>query len=63
MPVPVPVNKVTSQTVTVQGVSGLLLGDSTGLGSIVMWQKDGIVYVVGGQVKDSEALSVANSLR
>ncbi|MFN8484955.1 MAG: hypothetical protein U0768_18115 [Anaerolineae bacterium] len=63
MPVPVPVNKVTSQTVTVQGVNGLLLGDQTGLGSIVMWQKDGIVYVVGGQVKDSEALSVANSLR
>ncbi|MFN8474107.1 MAG: hypothetical protein U0822_18085 [Anaerolineae bacterium] len=62
MPVPVPVNKVTSQTVTVQGVNGLMLGDSTGLGSIVMWQKDGIVYVVGGQVKDSEALSVANSL-
>lgn len=63
MPVPVPVNKVTSKSVQVQGVDGLLLGDSTGLGSVVMWQKGGIVYVVGGQVKDSEALDVANSLR
>ncbi len=62
MPVPVPVNKVTSKSVQVQGVDGLLLGDQTGLGSVVMWQKNGIVYVVGGQVKDNEALEVANSL-
>ena len=48
--------------VQVQGVDGLLLGDQTGLGSVVMWQKNGIVYVVGGQVKDNEALEVANSL-
>ena len=63
MPVPVPVNKVTSKSVKVQDVDGLLLGDATGLGSVVMWQKGGVVYVVGGQVKDSEALDVANSLK
>ena len=44
-------------------MDGLLLGDATGLGSVVMWQKGGVVYVVGGQVKDSEALDVANSLK
>src|SRR5580765_2920271 len=48
LPVPIPVDMATSKKVTVQGVEGIFVGDSTGLGSAVIWQKDGIVYGVAG---------------
>ncbi len=63
LPIPVPADKVNSRPVQVQGVSGLLLGDSTGLGSGVVWQKDGVLYAVGGPLRDSEVLQIANALR
>ena len=48
---------------SVHGVSGLFVGDSTGLGSAVLWQQNGLVYVVGGTLTEAEVLAVANSLR
>ena len=63
LPIPVPVDRATSKTVTVQGVSGVFIGDSTGLGSAVIWQKDGIVYGVAGTLTEAQVLAVANSLR
>ena len=63
LPIPIPVEKMASRQVQVQGTNGLLVGDQTGLGAGVVWQKDGIVYAVGGMLKDSDALAIANSLR
>jgi hypothetical protein len=63
LPVPIPVDMATSKKVTVQGVEGVFVGDSTGLGSAVIWQKDGIVYGVAGTLTEQEVLAVANSLR
>ncbi len=63
LPIPIPVDMATSKNVTVQGVSGVFIGDSTGLGSAVIWQKDGIVYGVAGALTEAEVLAVANSLR
>jgi len=63
LPVPIPVDMTTSKKVTVQGVEGIFVGDSTGLGSAVIWQKDGIVYGVAGTLTEQEVLAVANSLR
>ena len=60
--IPVPVQYATSTQVTVQGVQGVALGDNTGLGSAVIWIKNGTVYFVGGSLKQSEAISVANGL-
>jgi hypothetical protein len=48
--------------VTVQGVQGLAVGDSTGLGSVVIWEKDGIIYGVGGPLTEDQVLDIANSL-
>src|SRR5947209_1952284 len=48
LPVPIPVDLATSHSVDVQGVKGVEVGDNTGLGSGVIWEKDGIVYAVGG---------------
>ena len=62
LPVPIPVDMATSKKVTVQGVEGIFVGDSTGLGSAVIWQKDGIVYGVAGTLTEEQVLAVANSL-
>ncbi len=62
LPIPVPVDYATSKKVTVQGTDGVFIGDSTGLGSAVIWQKGGIVYGVAGRLTEAECLAVANSL-
>jgi hypothetical protein len=62
LPVPIPVDMATSKTVTVQGVQGVFVGDSTGLGSAVIWSKDGYVFGVAGTLTESQILAVANSL-
>lgn len=62
LPVPIPVDMATSKKVSVQGVEGIFVGDSTGLGSAVIWQKDGIVYGVAGTLTEQQVLAVANSL-
>ncbi len=62
LPIPIPVDLGASKQVTVQGVSGIFVGDSTGLGSAVIWQKDGIVYGVAGTLGEAEIMAVANSL-
>lgn len=61
LPIPVP-SGATSQTVDVQGVKGISIGDSTGIGSIVVWVKGGMVYAVAGTLKEADVLSTARSL-
>ncbi len=53
---------MTSQTITIDGVQGVVTGDSTGLGSAVIWEKDGVVYAVGGLLPQNEVLDIARSL-
>ena len=60
--IPVPIQYATSTQVRVQGVQGVALGDNTGIGAAVIWIKNGNVYLVGGSLKQSDALAVANSL-
>ena len=61
LPIPVPVGYATSSDVTVQGVQGVALGDNTGAGAAVVWIK-GKVFFVGGSLKQSEILGIANQL-
>lgn len=63
LPIPIPLNMAAAHPVQVQGVSGLAVADSMGLGSGVIWEKDGLVYGVAGPLFESELLAVANSLR
>lgn len=63
LPIPIPIDMATSKNVTVQGVQGVFVGDSTGLGSAVIWQKDGVVYGVAGTLSEAEVMAVADSLR
>ena len=62
LPIPVPVQFATSSKVSVQGVQGVALGDNTGVGAAVIWIKNDHVFFVGGSLKQSEALTVANGL-
>jgi len=62
LPVPVPAELAISHPVKVQGVDGIFIGDSTGLGSAVLWQKDGVMFEVLGSLTESQVLAVANSL-
>ena len=61
--IPVPIEYASSKQVTVQGVEGVALGDNTGVGSGVVWVKDGYVYVVVGSIKQSDAIDIANNLK
>jgi hypothetical protein len=62
--IPVPIQYATSTKVTVQGAyPGVALGDNTGLGSAVIWiNKQGMVFAVGGLIKQSDVLNIANHL-
>jgi hypothetical protein len=62
LPIPIPVDMATSKQITVQGVQGVFVGDSTGLGSALIWSKDGMVFGVAGTLTEAEILAVANSL-
>ena len=62
LPIPIPVDMASSKSITVQGVQGVFVGDSTGLGSAVIWSKDGMVFGVAGTLSEAEILAVANSL-
>jgi hypothetical protein len=61
LPIPVPIQYATSSNVTVQGVQGVALGDNTGAGAAVIWIK-GNVFFVGGTLKQSDIVSIANQL-
>jgi hypothetical protein len=61
--IPVPVEYGTSKSVKVQGVDGVALGDNTGVGSAVVWVKDGHVWAVAGSIKQSDAIDIANNLK
>jgi hypothetical protein len=63
MPIPVPIDKAFAQNVVVDGVTALAVGDNTGVGGMIVWQKNGIVYGVGGAMAQRDLMEVARSLR
>lgn len=62
LPIPVPVDKAASHPVQVQGVTGLSMADSTGIGGGIIWEKNGMIYGVAGTYSESQLLAIANSL-
>ena len=63
LPIPIPIEYATSKNVAVQGVSGVAVGDNTGLGAGVIWIKSGTVYGVAGTLKQDAILKIANGLK
>jgi hypothetical protein len=62
VPIPVPVDLASASSVDINGASGLLIGDSTDLGSVVLWQHNGVVDAVAGTISSADALGIARSL-
>jgi hypothetical protein len=60
---PVPQNFATFSEVTIAGESGIALSGVDGSGNAVLWQKDGVVYVLSGPRGSGELVSMANALR
>jgi hypothetical protein len=63
LPIPLLLDKARATPVRVDGVQGLAIGDETGLGSAVLWPKNGMVYVIAGSLKQSEALALAGVVK
>jgi hypothetical protein len=64
LPIPIPADYATSHPVKIDAsTSGVAIGDNSGFGSFVIFVKGGIVYGVGGTVKEDQVLPVATSLR
>ncbi|HYL71432.1 MAG TPA: hypothetical protein VEY89_09070 [Candidatus Dormibacteraeota bacterium] len=62
VPVPIPVDETQAQQVDVNGSSGLLIGDSSGAGSLLVWERDGVIRAVAGGVTSDQVLAVGRSL-
>lgn len=62
LPLPIPAGQVQWKRTSVAGADGLLLGDNTGLGSALIWQRDGRIYGVAGPVSAKVVRDVAVSL-
>jgi hypothetical protein len=63
VPVPIPVDLASASAVDINGARGLLIGDSTQLGSVVLWQHNGVVYAVAGTLSSDQVLGIARTLR
>jgi hypothetical protein len=63
LPIPIRFDKQTATKVTVDGVQGLAIGDETGIGSTIVWTKDGKLYAVGGTFAQSQVLGLAENLK
>ena len=58
--VPIPKGLATTEQVQVNGVPGLLIKSVLGAG--VVWQSNGVIYAVGGQLTPDQVLAIATSL-
>lgn len=63
LPIPIPLNWAYAKHVTVSGHPGLLVGDNTGVASVVVWASHGVVYGVGGALTQDQVLEIAGLLR
>ncbi|MDQ6883012.1 MAG: hypothetical protein M3077_02065 [Candidatus Dormibacteraeota bacterium] len=61
LPVPIPAGLATTKSVSINGVSGLLI--DAGIASGVVWQKGNVIYAVGGQLTPDQVVALASSLR
>lgn len=62
LPIPISLDRAIAHNVLVQGVTGLAVGDNTGVGSAVIWERSGIVFGVMAPLAERETLAIANSL-
>jgi hypothetical protein len=62
LPIPVPVDQVNWQQITINGAPALLLNDNSGVGSAAVWHANGHLFGVAGTLKADDLTKVARSL-
>jgi hypothetical protein len=60
LPIPIPKGLATTEQVQINGTPGLLIKAVLGAG--VVWQTNGVIYAVGGQLTPNQVLAIARSL-
>jgi len=63
LPVPIVGTKQSAHPVDIGGAQGLAIGDNTGIGAGVLWQRDGFVYAVFGSLTQDQVVAIATGLR
>ena len=58
--IPVPAKYATSTPETVNGNSGVLIADNTGMVKGLVWEQDKLIYAVGGHFDEQQLLGIAN---
>jgi len=61
LPIPIPKGLATTEPVEINGAPGGLLIKAV-VGAGVVWQKNGVIYAVGGQLTPDQVLAIATSL-
>lgn len=62
LPLPVPARELDWRDTTVGGVPAVELEGTSGFGSALLWQRDGVVHGVGGLVDEDTVRRIAESL-
>lgn len=62
VPIPIPIDFASATVADINGSRGLLIGNSTGLGTVVLWQHNHVVYAVAGTISSDTALGIARSM-
>lgn len=60
--IPVP-QDATTENVSINGRPGLLIVDGQGRGAVVLWEANGVLYALGGNLSRAEVLAAASNLR
>lgn len=62
LPIPIPTSLASSSAADINGSPGLVIGDTTGIASAVIWQSHGLVYAVAGALTDNQVVAIARSM-
>jgi hypothetical protein len=62
LPIPIPTSLASAHSADINGAPGLVIGDTTGIASGVIWQSHGLVYVVAGSLTDRQVVAIARSM-
>jgi hypothetical protein len=63
LPIPIPIDRAAASSIRIDGTNGLAIGDDTGLGAVVLWQKDGVLYAIGGPLEERTAIALGDAVR